>query len=207
MDRTVPKIAIVYYSMYGHVRLLALDVKKGLEAAGCSVTLLRCAETLPADVLAKMGAPGVGAEDVIATADALAEFDGIMFGIPTRFGMAPAQVKALLDSTGGLWQAGALVGKPAGVFFSTGTQNGGQETTALTFVTQLVHHGMLFVPMGYSNPKMFDLSEPHGGSPYGAGTIAGPDGSRMPSVIEKDLATHHGNHFGKIATRLFLAKA
>ena len=106
--------------------------------------------------------------------------------------MASAQVKALLDSTGGLWQAGALVGKPAGVFFSTGTQNGGQETTALTFVTQLAHHGMVFVPLGYSTPKLFDLSAPHGGSPYGAGTLAGPDGSRQPSALEKDIAEAHG---------------
>ena len=125
-----------------------------------------------------------------------------MFGIPTRFGMAPAQMKALMDSTGGLWQQGALVGKPAGTFFSTGTQNGGQETTALTFVTQFVHHGMIYVPMGYSTPLLFDLKEVHGGSPYGSGTIAGPDGSRMPSEHEKKVAVHHGEHFGKIVTKL-----
>jgi len=201
-----PKVAIVYYSMYGHIRTMALEVKKGLEAAGCKVTLLRVAETLPDEVLTKMGAPGIGKDDEVATAASLADYDGLMFGFPTRFGMAPAQIKALMDSTGGLWQKGALIGKPAGVFFSTGTQNGGQETTALTFVTQLAHHGMLFVPMGYSTPLLFDLTEVHGGSPYGAGTIAGADGSRQPSEHEKKVAVHHGEHFGKIVAKLAPAK-
>ncbi len=103
---------------------------------------------------------------------------------------------------GSISTQGALVGKPAGVFFSTGTQNGGQETTALTFVTQLAHHGMVFVPLGYSTPKLFDLSAPRGGSPYGAGTLAGPDGSRQPSALEKDIAEAHGKHFGTIAAKL-----
>ena len=201
------KIAIVYYSMYGHVRELALEVKKGLESSGAIVTLLRVPETLPAEVLKKMGAPGVGKEDAEATPAKLTEYDGLMFGLSTRFGMAPAQVKALMDATGGLWQSGALIGKPCGLFFSTGTQNGGQETTALTFVTQLVHHGMIFVPMGYSTPLLFDLKEPHGGSPYGAGTLAGPDGSRMPSDLEKQVAVHHGQHFGKVAKKLAGAPA
>ncbi len=196
------KIAIVYYSMYGHVRALALEVKKGLESAGCNVTLLRVAETLPDEVLKKMGAPGIGKEDEEATAVKLAEYDGFMFGLSARFGMMPAQMKALLDSTGGLWQSGALLGKPAGIFFSTGTQNGGQETAAFTFLTQLVHHGMIFVPMGYSNPLLFDLKEPHGGSPYGAGTLAGPDGSRTPSDLEKKVAVHHGEHFASAAKKL-----
>ena len=103
---------------------------------------------------------------------------------------------------GSISTQGALVGKPAGVFFSTGTQNGGQETTALTFVTQLAHHGMVFVPLGYSTPKLFDMDAPHGGSPYGAGTLPGPDGSRQPSALEKDIAEAHGKHFGTIAAKL-----
>ena len=105
---THAQIAIVYYSMYGHVRTIALEVKKGLEAAGCKVTLLRVPETLPDEVLTKMGAPGVGKDDEVATAQKIAEYDGLMFGLPTRFGMAPAQMKALMDSTGGLWQKGAV---------------------------------------------------------------------------------------------------
>jgi NAD(P)H dehydrogenase (quinone) len=132
----------------------------------------------------------------------LPDADGIMFGIPTRYGMAAAQVKALLDATGSLWTAGKLIGKPAGIFFSTATQGGGQETTALTFLTQLTHHGMLWVPMGYSTPLLFNMDEVHGGSPYGAGTYAGPDGSRQPTALELDVAKHHGKHFGSIAAAL-----
>merc|ERR1711924_9839 len=103
--------------------------------------------------------------------------------------------ESFLDSTGKLWASGALHGKPAGIFYSTGTQNGGQETTALTFTTQLTHHGMIFVPMGYMNPKMFDNSYVHGGSPWGPGTLAGADGSRQPSETEIELAKGYGAHF------------
>jgi len=196
-----PKIAIVYYSMYGHVRALAAEVQKGLEAVGCSVTLLRCAETLPDEVLAKMGAPPP-VDDKIATPDLLKEFDGFMFGMSARFGILPAQMKAFIDSTGGLWQTGALVGKPAGTFFCTANQAGGQETAAFTFVTQLTHHGMIYVPLGYTDASMFSNAEVHGASPWGSGTIANGDGSRMPSDLEKKLAVHHGKHFGQIAAKL-----
>ncbi len=132
----------------------------------------------------------------------LPEADGFMFGIPTRFGMAVAQMKALMDHTGSLWLEGKLIGKPAGIFFSTGTQGGGQETTALTFLTQLTHHGMVFVPMGYSTPLLLDLNEIHGGSPYGAGTFAGVDGSRQPSEMEQTMARQHGKHFAGVARAL-----
>lgn len=138
----------------------------------------------------------------VITPDELVKADGFLFGYPTRFGMLPAQAKAFWDSTGGLWMKGALVGKPAGVFFSTGTQGGGQETTALTSVTQLVHHGMIYVPIGYSSPLVTDMSEVHGGSPYGAGTLAGPDGSRQPSELELKLARHQGKHTGSIVAKL-----
>jgi len=147
-----------------------------------------------------MGAPPK-ADDEEATAEKLTEFDGIMFGVPTRFGMAAAQMKAFMDTTGGLWAKAGLLGKPATIFFSTAIQNGGQETTALTFVTQLAHHGMIFVPMGPSTPDLFDLSEVHGGSAYGCGTIAGPDGSRQPSDLEKRVATHHGKYFGVVVSK------
>uniref|UniRef100_A0A6U4ZY15 Flavodoxin-like domain-containing protein n=1 Tax=Hemiselmis andersenii TaxID=464988 RepID=A0A6U4ZY15_HEMAN len=195
------KVAIVYYSMYGHIRKMAEEIKKGLVESRCEVTFLQCPETLPEEVLGKMGAPAKP-DDEVATADRLKDFDAFMFGIPTRFGMAPAQMKSFWDSTGGLWQAGALVGKPAGIFFATGTQNGGQETTALTFVTQLVHHGIIYVPMGYSTTDLFDMSAPHGGSPYGSGTLAGADGSRQPSDLEKKIAVHHGKYFGGVAAKL-----
>lgn len=180
---------------------MALEEKKGLESVGCDVTLLQCAETLPDEVLKKMGAPPKP-DDPIATADLLAEFDGILFGLSMRFGMASVQVKSLMDSTGGLWAGGKLIGKPAGVFFSTAQQGGGQESGALTFVTQLAHHGMIFCPLGYSTPLLFNNDEMHGGSPYGAGTIANGDGSRMPSDLEKKIAVHHGKHFGGIVAKL-----
>mmetsp|Transcript_12535 Transcript_12535/g.41017 ORF Transcript_12535/g.41017 Transcript_12535/m.41017 type:complete len:137 (+) Transcript_12535:417-827(+) len=132
----------------------------------------------------------------------MAEYDGFLFGTPTRFGMASAQMKAFLDATGGLWLKGKLVGKPAGLFFSTGTQGGGQETTALTFLTQLTHHGMIYVPIGYSSPLLMNMDEIHGGSPYGAGCFAGTDGSRKPSQLELDIAKHQGSYFAGVVTKL-----
>ena len=168
------------------------------------VYAVRCAETLPEEVLTKMGAPPKP-DDPIATADMLAEYDGILFGLSMRFGTAPAQMKTLMDSTGGLWAGGKLVGKAAGVFFSTAQQGGGQETGALTFVTQLAHHGMMFVPIGYSTPLLFNNDEVHGGSPYGAGTVANGDGSRMPSTLEKKIAVHQGKYFGGVVGKLVAA--
>lgn len=134
--------------------------------------------------------------------------DGMAFGIPTRFGMMAAQMKAFFDSTGGHWAKGALVGKPAAVFHSTGTLGGGQETTSLTAVTQFTHHGMIFVPYGYqSGAFQFDVSCAHGGSPYGAGCLAGPDGSRVPSEGELDMATAQGAYFAKTALALKKGRA
>jgi NAD(P)H dehydrogenase (quinone) len=119
----------------------------------------------------------------------------------------PAQVKAVWDATGGLWMKGALIGKPIGVFFSTGTQGGGQETTVLTSLTNFTHHGMLFVPIGYSSPLLGNMDEIHGGSAYGAGTYAGHDGSRKPTSLELQIAEHQGSHFTQIATALKIGRA
>jgi len=200
------KVLIVYYSLYGHVGQLADQVAEGAKETGAEVKILQIAETLPADVLEKMHAPPK--RDIpIATPDDLAAADAIIFGMPTRYGSAPAQVKALLDATGQLWQKGALVGKVAGVFFSTATQAGGQETTALTFVTQLVHHGMIYVPIGYSNPALFNMDEIHGGSPYGAGTLAGPTGARQPSKLELGVAKHQGTLIANTANELKAGRA
>lgn len=137
----------------------------------------------------------------------LGEADGFIFGFPTRYGMMAAQMKAMFDATGQLWFSGALVGKPAGLFFSTGTQGGGQETTAMTAVTQLTHHGMIYVPVGYSFglDKLGGLDEVRGGSPWGAGTMAGADGSRMPSELELAHAKHQGSYFAGKA-KLLAAK-
>eukprot|EP00053_Salpingoeca_punica_P005044 m.52355 g.52355 ORF g.52355 m.52355 type:complete len:259 (+) comp13065_c0_seq2:500-1276(+) len=200
-----PKIAIIYYSMYGHIREMAHKVAEGARSvAGASVDIFQVPETLPKEVLEKMHAADKGSDPVFThdMMSTLPSYDGILFGIPTRYGMMSAQMKAFFDGTGGLWTSGALVGKYAGIFVSTGTMQGGQETTALTTVTQLAHHGMIFVPCGYSfGAKMFDVSTVHGGTPYGASTFAGPDGSRRPSEVELEYAAHQGKHFTNIVKK------
>uniref|UniRef100_A0A0D9WIB1 NAD(P)H dehydrogenase (quinone) n=1 Tax=Leersia perrieri TaxID=77586 RepID=A0A0D9WIB1_9ORYZ len=196
------KVYVVYYSMYGHVAKLAEEIKKGASSVeGVEVKLWQVPETLSEEVLGKMGAPPRSEAPEI-TPQELAEADGVLFGFPTRFGMMAAQMKAFFDATGGLWREQSLAGKPAGIFFSTGTQGGGQETTPLTAVTQLTHHGMVFVPVGYTfGAKMFDMETVHGGSPYGAGTFAG-DGSRWPTEVELEHAFHQGKYFAGIAKKL-----
>ncbi|KAL3903341.1 MAG: hypothetical protein SGILL_010483 [Bacillariaceae sp.] len=195
------KIAIVYYSLYGHVATIAESVKKGIEEGGATCDIYQVEETLSEDILGKMGAPPKKDHPII-TPDKLAEYDGIMFGISGRYGQYSAQIKTFMDSTGSLWQKGAMVGKAAGVFQSTGTQGGGQETIGLTIVPFFAHHGMVFVPMGYVEPKVFTHDEVHGASAYGSGTFAGADGSRMPSDLEKEVCVSHGKHFAKIASKL-----
>eukprot|EP00512_Aurantiochytrium_limacinum_P004608 CAMPEP_0171497888 /NCGR_PEP_ID=MMETSP0958-20121227/7528_1 /TAXON_ID=87120 /ORGANISM="Aurantiochytrium limacinum, Strain ATCCMYA-1381" /LENGTH=267 /DNA_ID=CAMNT_0012032193 /DNA_START=77 /DNA_END=880 /DNA_ORIENTATION=+ len=200
-EKKVPVVGIVYYSMYGHIRSMALVIRDGLKKEGVEVRLMQVPETLSEDVLAKMGAPPKS-DDEIATPDAIAACDGLIFGIPTRFGMACAQMKAFMDSTGGLWQKQSLAGKPASIFVSTGTQGGGQETTALTFLTQFTHHGLIFLPLGFSDPGQFSLEEIHGGSPYGAGTFAGPDGSRSMTDLEKKIAETQAKRFADVVKKL-----
>ncbi|KAE8676992.1 NAD(P)H dehydrogenase (quinone) [Hibiscus syriacus] len=191
-----------YYSMYGHVEKLAEEIKKGAASVeGVEATLWQVPETLSEEILGKMSAPTKSDVPIITSQD-LAEADGFMFGFPTRFGMMSAQFKAFMDATGGLWRTQQLAGKPAGIFYSTGSQGGGQETTALTAITQLVHHGMIFVPIGYSfGAGMFEMEQVKGGSPYGAGTYAG-DGSRMPSELELAQAFHQGKYFAGITKKL-----
>ncbi|XP_006354298.1 probable NAD(P)H dehydrogenase (quinone) FQR1-like 1 [Solanum tuberosum] len=158
-------------------------------------------ETLSEEVLAKMSAPPKSDVPII-TPQELAEADGFVFGFPTRFGILSAQFKAFLDATGGLWRTQQLAGKPAGIFYSTGSQGGGQETTPLTAITQLVHHGMIFVPIGYTfGAGMFEMENVKGGSPYGAGTFTG-DGSRQPSELELQQAHHQGKYIAAIAKKL-----
>jgi len=203
---TKPKIFVIYYSLYGHVRQMAEEIAKGVTETGAVVEIYQVPETLSPDVVKKMG--GVDQQQfkdkhpIITDVSILKEADGFIFGIPTRFGVMCAQWKALWDSTGQLWQKGDLVGKPAGIFFSTSTLGGGQETTALTALTQLTHHGMMYIPIGYSAPELMNLNEIHGGSPYGSGTITGPDGSRMPSELERKVCRHQGKHTATIITQL-----
>ncbi|KAK1375198.1 NAD(P)H dehydrogenase (quinone) [Heracleum sosnowskyi] len=196
------KVYIVYYSMYGHVEKLAEEIHKGASSVeGVEATLWQVPETLPEEVLGKMHAAPKSNVPIITAAE-LTEADGLIFGFPTRFGMMAAQFKAFLDTTGGLWGAQKLAGKPAGLFCSTGSQGGGQETTALTAITQLVHHGMIFVPIGYTfGAGMYEMENIKGGSPYGSGTYAG-DGSRQPSELELAQAFHQGKYTAGIAKKL-----
>ncbi|KAI0044780.1 benzoquinone reductase [Auriscalpium vulgare] len=193
-----PKIAIVIYTMYGHIAKLAESVKSGVEAAGGAATIYQIAETLPQEVLAKMHAPAKPDYPVLAPTD-LPGFDAFLFGIPTRYGNFPAQWKAgtFWDATGGLWASGALYGKSAGLFFSTGTPGGGQESTAIASLSTLAHHGISYVPLGYGAafPLLTNLNEVHGGSPWGAGTFAGADGSRSPSALELEIGAAQGKAF------------
>ncbi|CAL9759554.1 unnamed protein product [Musa acuminata subsp. burmannicoides] len=200
---TKVKIFIVFYSMYGHVEALAKQMKKGVDGTdGVEGVLYRVAETLPSDVLEKMYAPPKDPSIPEISAAELVEADGILFGFPTRYGCMAAQMKAFFDSTGQLWREQTLAGKPAGFFVSTGTQGGGQETTAWTALTQLTHHGMLFVPIGYTfGAGMFKMDEIRGGSPYGAGVFAG-DGTRQPSEAELSLAEYQGKYMASIVKKL-----
>ncbi|BDD54474.1 Minor allergen Alt a 7 [Monascus purpureus] len=191
-----PKVAIVFYSMYGHIAKLAEAEKKGIEAAGGKADIFQVAETLSADVLGKMHAPAKPSYPVAEPADLL-EYDAILFGIPTRFGNFPAQWKAFWDKTGGIWASGGYWGKYAGLFISTGTLGGGQESTAIATMSTLAHHGFNFVPLGYKTAfgLLANLEEIHGGSPWGAGTFAGADGSRQPTALELELAENQGKSF------------
>ncbi|KAG9452054.1 hypothetical protein H6P81_004958 [Aristolochia fimbriata] len=196
------KIFIVFYSMYGHVECLAKRIKKGVDGIdGVEGVLYRVPETLPSDLLEQMKAPPKDDNIPVISAAQLTEADAILFGFPTRYGCMTAQMKAFFDSTGQLWKEQALAGKPAGFFVSTGTQGGGQETTAWTAITQLTHHGMIFVPIGYTfGAGMFKMDSIRGGSPYGAGVFAG-DGTREPSETELALAEHQGKYMAAIVKR------
>ncbi|KAF4594435.1 minor allergen Alt a 7 [Ophiocordyceps camponoti-floridani] len=199
-----PKIAIIFYSMYGHVRQLAEAEKQGIEKAGGSADLFQLPETLSEDVLSKMHAPPKDNVKVLEDPTTLKEYDGFLFGIPTRYGNFPAQWKTFWDKTGGLWASGGLHGKYAGLFVSTGGQGGGQESTCLAAMSTLAHHGIIYVPLGYANAfaQLTNLSEVHGGSAWGAGTFASGDGSRQPSDLERQVAKIQGETFYKTLAKL-----
>jgi len=198
-----PKVAIVYYSMYGHIKQLAEAEKAGLEKAGIEADLYQIPETLSEEVLAKMYAPPK-ADVPLIDAATLEKYDAFLLGIPTRYGNFPAQWKAFWDTTGGQWAKGGYWGKYAGVFVSTGTPGGGQESTVIAAMSTLAHHGIIYVPLGYKTafPILADLSEARGGSPWGAGTFAGADGSRQPTDLEIQLATIQGEAFGQAISKV-----
>ena len=200
------KVRIVFYSMYGHIYRMAEAVAEGArEVEGASVELLQVPELVPDDLLEKLGAKKAReafAHIPVAKPDDLADADAIIFGIPTRFGNMCAQMRNFLDQTGGLWQQNALVGKVGSVFASTATQHGGQETTIISSYVTLLHHGMVIVGLPYSETRQMALEEISGGSPYGATTIAAPDGSRLPSENELAMARFQGRHVATIAKKL-----
>ncbi len=196
------KILVLYYSMYGHIETLASAVAEGARGvAGSSVDVKRVPELMTEEVARRVGAKLDQAAPV-ATVDELAGYDAIIFGTPTRFGNMCAQMRNFLDQTGRLWMAGGLVGKIGSVFTSTGTQHGGQETTITSFHNTLLHHGMIIVGVPYSCQELTNMNEITGGSPYGAGTLAGGDGKRQPSENELDIARFQGAHVARIAAKL-----
>lgn len=195
------KILVLYYSTYGHVETLANAIAEGAgSVAGTEVIVKRVPETMPPEVAKQYGAKLDQAAPV-ADPKELGGYDAIVFGTPTRFGNMAAQMRNFLDQTGSLWVKGALVGKVASVFTSTGT-GGGNESTIMSFVNTLMHHGMIYVGLPYACPVLADISEVKGGSPWGAGTIAGADGSRQPSAKEVEQARFQGRHVATIAKKL-----
>ena len=201
------KVLVVFYSMYGHIYRMALSVAEGAkEVKGTTVDLKRVPETLPQEILGKMHA--LDAQKAIShipvcKIEELATYDAIIFGTPTRFGNMCGQMRMFLDATGQLWAQNALVGKVGSVFTSSATQHGGQESTILSFHNTLLHQGMIVVGLPYSFKGQTGVSEITGCSPYGASTIAGGDGSRMPSTNELAGASYQGKHVAMIASKLF----
>lgn len=200
------KVLIVYYSTYGHVHKMAEAIAEGVgEVSGAEAVMRRVPETLPEEVLEKMGA--VDAQKAmtnvpICTVEELASADAVIFGTPTRFGNMCGQMRQFLDATGQLWAQGALVGKVGSVFTSSATQHGGQESTILSFHITLLHHGFVVVGLPYAFKEQMRIDEITGGSPYGASTIAGGSGERMPSENELDAARFQGRHVAQIASKL-----
>lgn len=200
------KVNVIFYSTYGHVYQLAEAIAEGARSVeGAEVRVLRVPETLPAEVLEKMGA--VEAQKAFAHVPAaepkqLAEADAVILGCPTRYGSTPAQMRAFLENTVGLWSTGALIGKAASAFTSTASQHGGQEATLLSLSTFFYHMGMVIVGVPFSVPGLSIVDEVSGGTPYGASTIAGPQGERTPTANELAIARAQGEHVARIAAKL-----
>ena len=198
----MPKILVLYYSAYGHVETMAEAVAEGArQVAGATVTIKRVPELVPDEVARKSGHK-LDQKAPIADPNELADYDAVIFGVPTRFGNMAAQMRNFLDQTGGLWMKGALVGKVGSVFTSTATQHGGQETTITSFHHTLLHQGMIIVGLPYSCQNLMIMTEITGGSPYGAATLASTDGSRKPTENELGMARFQGKHVAEIAAKL-----
>jgi NAD(P)H dehydrogenase (quinone) len=200
------RLLILYYSQFGHIHRMAEAEAQGARSVpGAEVVIRRVPETLPADVLEKTGAVEFQKEFSkipICTPREMTEFDAIIFGTPTRFGNMCGQMRQFFDATGGIWKAGALVGKVGSVFTSSGTQHGGQESTILSVHTTLLHHGMIIAGLPYAFAEQTRTDEVMGCSPYGASTIAGNDGKRWPTEQELAGARYQGRYVAEIATKL-----
>jgi NAD(P)H dehydrogenase (quinone) len=198
---SMARILVLYYSSYGHIETMAGAVAEGAREAGAQATVKRVPETVPEEVARKSGFK-LEQKAPVATIEELAQYDGIVFGTPTRFGNMAGQMKTFLDQAGSLWMKGALVGKAAAVFTSSATQHGGQESTILTFHPVLLHLGFVIVGLPYAFQGQMGLAEVMGNSPYGASTIAGGDGSRQPSKVELEGARYLGRHLAQVAAKL-----
>lgn len=196
------KLLVLYYSSWGHMEAMANAAAEGARGAGAEVTVKRVPELVPESV-AKSAHYKLDQAAPIADPGELADYDAVIFGVPTRFGNMPAQMKQFLDQTGGLWAKGALVGKVGSVMTSTATQHGGQETTIITTQIVLQHHGMTIVPLSYAYAGQSGVDKMRGGSPYGATAITDSDGSRWPSEQELEGAAFQGKRVAEIAGKLF----
>ncbi|MFC3580645.1 NAD(P)H:quinone oxidoreductase [Sphingomonas hylomeconis] len=196
------KVLVLYYSSYGHIEQMADAVAEGARAGGAEVDIRRVAETAPAAVVAAAHFKTDTAHPEIENVQALANYDAIIIGAPTRFGRMPSQMASFLDQAGGLWASGALNGKVGGAFTSTASQHGGQETTLFSIITNLLHFGMTIVGLDYGFQGQMGVDEVKGGSPYGATTIADGDGSRQPSASELDGARYQGKRIAEVAGKL-----
>ncbi|MDZ7712348.1 MAG: NAD(P)H:quinone oxidoreductase [Rhodovibrio sp.] len=197
------KVLVLYYSSWGHVETMANAIAEGARGVdGTQVDLYRVPELVPESVQQQAGYKTDQAAPVLADPNALADYDAIVLGTPTRFGNMASQLRNFLDQTGGLWFQGKLIGKVGSVFASTGSQHGGQETTLTSMHNTLIHHGMVVVGVPYSVKELSTMSEITGGTPYGATTLAGGDGSRQPSENELAIARAQGRHVAEIATKL-----
>ncbi len=195
------KVLVLYYSAWGHMEAMAYAAAEGAKAEGATVDVKRVAETVPEDIQ-KAYHYKMDQKAPVATVDDLPKYDAIIFATGTRYGMMTAQMKSLLDQTGGLWMTGALVGKVGSVMTSSATQHGGQESTILSFHTVLLHHGFVIVGLPYAYQGQMGHDVIRGGSPYGASTVTGGDGSRQPSEQELEAAKYQGAHVAKIAAKL-----
>jgi NAD(P)H dehydrogenase (quinone) len=203
----MPKIQVIFYSMYGHMHRMAEAVAEGARSVdGATVTLYQVAELVPDEALERTGAKAARsafAHIPVADPSVMAQADAIIFGAPTRFGNMCAQMRNFLDQTGQMWVSGSLVGKVGSVFTSTASQHGGQETTITSFHTTLFHHGMIVVGVPYAEQRLLNMDEITGGTPYGASTITGARGERLPSENELAIARYQGSHVAGIAKKLF----